>query len=202
MSQNTVIVPSGGIVSGLTMAIDINAALDSVRTCWSGASAPSADTPEEGQLWLDTSVAGYITLRQYDGGSWVGIWTVNTTTHSIVTGVAGQRTAVADAGYSATIYDRTIAYTSITATRAVALPTAASYPAGITLRVVDESGQCSSTLALTLTPNGADVIKGPPGQGLSVTLPYGYIAIESNGTNQWTVVGASPVASIPGGGGF
>ena len=86
MSQSTVVLPVSGVVSGVTMATDMNAALDSLRTSFTGASAPSADTPTEGQLWLDTSFVGggnLPILRQYDGSAWIAIGVLDTTAHLI-----------------------------------------------------------------------------------------------------------------------
>jgi microcystin-dependent protein len=78
MSQGSVVVPTSGTVSGLTMANDINAALDAIRTCWAGGSAPAADTPEEGQLWLNTSTT-LPTLNQYTGSGWAPVAVIDTT---------------------------------------------------------------------------------------------------------------------------
>lgn len=87
MSQATVVLPTSGVVSGLTFATDINAALDSLRTSFTGASAPSADTPEEGQWWLDTSNVGgggFPIIREYDGSAWIAIGVLDTTSHTIL----------------------------------------------------------------------------------------------------------------------
>lgn len=85
MSQGSVILPVTGIHSGLELANDINAALDALRTAHSGSSPPSADTPEEGQFWLDTSNVGGGDLpivRQYDGTDWVSVWVLDTALHT------------------------------------------------------------------------------------------------------------------------
>ncbi len=100
--------------------------------------------------------------------------------------VTNARTAVADAAYSALTTDRMIAYTSITAARAVALPSATSLPTGTRLLVVDESGNCSATLTITLNRAGSDTINGAT--SVAINVAYGYVAIESNGSNAWTVI--------------
>jgi Major tropism determinant N-terminal domain len=100
--------------------------------------------------------------------------------------VTNARTAVADAAYSALTTDRMIAYTSITAARAVALSLAASFPTGTRLLVVDESGNCSATLTITLNRAGSDTINGAT--SVAINVAYGYVAIESNGSNAWTVI--------------
>lgn len=90
MSQNSVIMPTSGIVSGVTMAQDINSGFDSIRTMYSGASAPSADTPEEGQLWLDSGTStAYKILRIYDGAQWLARAYLDDTNHIYLPPVGG-----------------------------------------------------------------------------------------------------------------
>lgn len=81
MSQNSIVLPTTGTVSGLTLANDINAALDTLLTNNSGASAPSS--PELGQMWINTTSATFPTVERYTGAGWVvegvidvanGIW--------------------------------------------------------------------------------------------------------------------------------
>lgn len=81
MSQNQIVLPTTGTVSGLTMTQDTNAALDTLNTKWSGSSAPSS--PEQYQDWLDTSTSPP-TLRIYDGSQWVAVAQIDTTNHKIV----------------------------------------------------------------------------------------------------------------------
>ena len=99
---------------------------------------------------------------------------------------ANQRTAVSDAAYSALTTDRLIAYTAITAARVVSLPTASSYGLGQRLTVVDESGACSATNSITLARAGSDTINGAA--GAIIAAGYGYIELESNGSNAWTII--------------
>jgi len=70
MSQGSVIIPTSGVVSGVTMATDINTALDALRSSNSGGSAPGTDSPIGGQLWWDTSVTPPV-LRIFDGSDWL-----------------------------------------------------------------------------------------------------------------------------------
>lgn len=64
-------------------------------------------------------------------------------------GLKQNRTAVSDAAYSLLKTDYLIAYTSITASRAVTLPTAASV-AGQHFVIKDESGSASGTIKITI----------------------------------------------------
>ena len=126
-----------------------------------------------------------------DGSSWTTGIEIDAATGA--PSFANQRTAISDAAYSALPTDRLLAYTALTAARVVSLPSAASYPAGARLTVVDESGSCSATNTITLACAGSDAING--GSSEAVSAAYGYVAIESNGSNRWTIVDA------PGGGG-
>lgn len=95
---------------------------------------------------------------------------------------------VADAAHSVAATDRTIGYTSITATRSVSLPAASSFPVGTPLLVVDHSGSCGPTKMIVVTPAGSDDINGSA-NSYSIALAFGWVELESNGSNGWTIVG-------------
>lgn len=103
--------------------------------------------------------------------------------------VTNTRTQVSDANYTALVSDRMIAYTAMTAARAVTLPAASAYPTGTRLIVVDESGACSATNTITLARVGSDTINGTTGAVISTA--YGCIAVESNGADKWTITDQS-----------
>ena len=100
--------------------------------------------------------------------------------------VTNTRTAVSDAAYAVLTTDRMIAYTALTAARIVTLPAASAYPTGTRLLVVDESGNASGANTITLNRAGSDTIDGAASAAINV--PYGFIGIESNGSNAWTVI--------------
>src|SRR5271166_4130912 len=108
------------------------------------------------------------------------------------------RTAVADAAYTVLTSDRMVAYTSLSAARAVALPAASAYPTGTPLTIIDESGSCSATNTITVNRAGSDTINGATSAVLATA--YGHLAIESNGSSKWTIVDQSggPLAPAPG----
>ncbi len=108
--------------------------------------------------------------------------------------ITNTRTSVADAAYSALATDRMIAYTALTAARAVALPAANAFPTGTRLIVVDETGICSSSLTITLNRAGADTINGAT--SLVLNAAYAFAAIESNGSNAWTVLDQGFVSTL------
>ncbi len=106
------------------------------------------------------------------------------------------RTAVSDAAYSALITDRMIAYIAISASRTVSLPAAAAFPAGTPLWIVDESGSVTATNTIVAARAGSDTIDGAT--SATISAAYGAMAIESNGSNAWTVIEQSltPLADI------
>jgi len=107
--------------------------------------------------------------------------------------VANARTAVVDASYAALPSDRTIAYTSLTAARTLTLPAASAYPTGTSLLIVDESGACSPTNAITLAAQGSDTIAGAFASAIATA--HGFVALQSNGVSQWTMVGGVAAAT-------
>jgi len=96
MSQATTILPTAGVVSGLTFATTANGAFDALRTMFQGASAPAADAPEQGQLWLDTSVSPNI-CKQYDGTNWVIRGWIDNTNHNFIPLIGGGAATIASA---------------------------------------------------------------------------------------------------------
>jgi polygalacturonase len=93
-----------------------------------------------------------------------------------------RRTTVADTSYTMTTADRTVAYTSLTAARVPTLPSV-SAAAGMAFTVKDESGSCSVTSTLTITP-ASGTIDGA--STLVLATPYASATLYSDGTN-WRV---------------
>ena len=114
--------------------------------------------------------------------------------------ITNTRTAVSDANYTALTTDRLIAYTAITAARVVTLPAASAYPKGTQLLIVDESGSVSSTSTITVNRAGSDTIDGAT--SAVIAAAYGYLELESNGSNAWTIVGLPNGAFAPNGAGL
>ena len=140
-------------------------------------------TPAQGECVVDTTNNR---LCVGDGSTANG-WALAKLTE--VTNTA-HRTAVADAAYTATTADRIIAYTSITAARAVSLPAASAFPVGTPLWVVDESGAVTGTNYIAINRNGSDTINGA--SSVALTGPYQAVAIESNGSNGWGIIAGIP----------
>lgn len=94
-------------------------------------------------------------------------------------GVAFGRTTVADANYTVLLTDRHISYTSITAARVLTLPSV-SAASGQRFTVKDESGSCSGTFTITVTP-ASGTIDGAANKVLNSA--YATVTVYSNGTN-------------------
>jgi hypothetical protein len=103
-----------------------------------------------------------------------------------------QVTLIADANYTVQQGDLTVAYSSITAPRVIALPLANAYPSGQRLTIIDFSGSCTGTNNIAVARAGADLINGATSQ--SITQAYGYLAFVSDGVSKWTIVDSSVVS--------
>lgn len=104
------------------------------------------------------------------------------------------RQPVADANYAVSANVGVVAYTAITAPRTVTLPAANSFEPGALLRVVDESGECSATITITLARAGTDTING--GASAAVAGAFGFVELMSNGSNAWTIVSIDLASAI------
>lgn len=74
MSQNSLTLPTSGVVSGLQMTQNTNNALDTLNTLASGPTAPSS--PEAGQLWHDTT-NNLVKIRSLDNTTWIPFLQLN-----------------------------------------------------------------------------------------------------------------------------
>jgi hypothetical protein len=100
--------------------------------------------------------------------------------------ITNSRTAVSDAAYTVLTTDRMVTYIALTAARAVSLPAASSFPTGTPLRIVDETGNCTSIISITVTPNGTEDINGVNGS-VVLNQAYASIELESSGSG-WTII--------------
>lgn len=146
----------------------------------------AAFTPAQGETVVDTN---YFRLYVGDGAT-AGGWAA----------ARAQRTAVSNAGYTALGTDRIVAYTTLSAAQTVTLPAAASFPPGERLMVIDESGACSTTNTITVTAAGTDKINGAA--SVPISLAFGFLALESNGSNAWAITDSFMAAQAPHGAGI
>ena len=142
------------------------------------ASQVAAFTGAQGETVMDTTNNRLVVSDGSTAGGWPAAKLVEVITNG--------RTPVSDAAYSALTTDRMIAYTALSAARVVSLPPASVYPTGTRLLIVDETGNCSTTKTLTISPNGSDVIDGATSAVINVA--YGFIGVESNQSGEWTTV--------------
>lgn len=97
--QGSVCMPTSGTVSGLTFAQDVNAALQALITSNNGGTAPSnacGGAPQQGQLWLDTSVTPEV-WRMYDDTGWEVIGYTDDATQIWTPPVGGGASSLASA---------------------------------------------------------------------------------------------------------
>jgi hypothetical protein len=152
-----------------------------------GSSAQVASfTGAQGEMVVDTTNNRVVVQDGSTAGGWPAAKLTEVQTNT--------RTQVSDGNYTAQTTDRLVAYITITAARTVSLPAASTFPGGSRLLVVDESGGCSATNTITLAANGSDLVDGAA--SALIQSAYGYMAVESNTFNKWTIVDVTPA---PGG---
>ena len=102
--------------------------------------------------------------------------------------------SIADSNYTALTVDRNISYTSLSSSRTVTLPSASLFPVGTVLSIYDTIGGCSSSILLNIIRSGSDLINGVT--GISLSTPYSFIDLISDGTSRWNVVGGSNTSKL------
>lgn len=95
-----------------------------------------------------------------------------------------QRTAIADAAYTALATDHRICFTSISAARVVTVPAAASSNKGQEYFIKDESGSASGANTIAVAP-ASGTIDGVASK-VVVNAAYGFTRVYSNGTAWFT----------------
>ena len=138
----------------------------------------AAFTPAQGEIVVDTTNNRMIVG---DGATAGGFAAAKLSEVAI-----SARRAVADASTTITSTDRLIAYVSLTASRTVSLPAASAYPATALLRIVDESGNCSSSNTITIDSSGSDTINGA--SSFVMNGPYTSVLLECDGVSKWTLL--------------
>jgi hypothetical protein len=138
----------------------------------------AAFTGAQGETVMDTTNNRLVVNDGTTVGGWPAAKLSEVQTNS--------RTGVSDAAYAVLTTDRMVAYTALTAARVVSLPAASSFPTGTPLIIVDESGNCTALISITVTPNGTDDINGVNGSAV-LNQAYGSITLESSGSG-WTIL--------------
>ena len=141
-------------------------------------------TGQQGEPTVDTTNNRIVVHDQVTPGGWPAAKLAETVTNTYQ--------SVTNTGYTVSATDRTVAYASISGPQTVTLCAASAFPTGTRLLVFDASGSCSATSTITLSRAGSDTINGSATWILSAA--YSYAALESNGTNAWTVVDQPPTS--------
>ncbi len=183
MSQNAIAITTTPPLPGVTLVSALNAALDTLNTSWSGSSAPSS--PSTGQMWLDTSVAGTITIKRYSGSAWVVQGVVDATNGLLLNPIGGGTASLAS---GSTTDLGSVAQTAINVTGTTTITSfGTNVPTG-QIKVLRFSG------ALTLTHNATSLIL--PG-GASITTAAGDVAVmQSEGSGNYRCVSFQRAASL------
>lgn len=94
-------------------------------------------------------------------------------------------TSFADTDYSVNPADIIVNQTAtMTAPRAVTLPSAASVPAGYAIIIQDNSGTVNSVQTVTINRSGTDTINGSVDPRI-LSTPYGVVKFTSDGATNW-----------------
>ncbi|MCW2283380.1 hypothetical protein M2323_001206 [Rhodoblastus acidophilus] len=149
----------------------------------------AAFTGAQGELIVDTTNNR---LTVHDGVT-PGGWPLAKLS-DVGAGTLTTRSTVADANYVIVTTDRMIGISALSASRTLTLPSAASFPIGVTLGVFDESGAASSTITATIAASGSDKIDGAT--SVAINSPYGFVQLQSDGSAKWTLVSRA-ASSLP-----
>lgn len=187
-SQNALVSPTTGTVSGLQLTNNYNNALDSLNTGNSGATAPSnqlTGTPSLGNIWIN-STSGPFPWQVHDGVGWrTPFWidAVNGMTNVKIGGGAG---SIASAGTVDLCGSAAAPLAYLTITGSTAITSFGSTCKQGHIKIVTFSG------ALTLTYNATSMII--PGAANVLTSAGDQAVMVSLGSGSWQVVAYTPVS--------
>lgn len=99
---------------------------------------------------------------------------------------AYKRTVVSDVSYSALNTDIVIEYDTLTASRTITLPAASTCVAGRPITIVDASGSCSASQAISIALTGSDSFVGFSGN-LRLTRTGRALQLIPTDANSWIV---------------
>ncbi len=188
MSQNAIIQSTAAVVSGATAFGNVNNAMGTLNTGWSGSSAPSipADSiPQTGQYWLDTSVANQISVNRYTGSAWVTESVIDTS-GGLYLGKIGGGTANVASASTANLGSVPQNFVNITGTTTIT-SFGSSVPAG-QAKFVKFAG------ILTLTYNATSLKM--PGSASITTAAGDWLIAVSSGSGNWEVISYFRAASM------
>jgi hypothetical protein len=180
MSQAPTQLPNTGVVSGLAVINDVNAAFAAVQTMNSGDEAPAnsvGGAAVAGQLWADTSSAGFMVVKIYDGTEWLTLGVLDTTQHIWIPPTGGDIRSLA----SASAVDLGVAEQSaITISGTTTITSFGSSAPKGAIKFLTFSG------VLTLTYNATSLIV--PGAANIATAAGDTAIVEHLGSGNWRVI--------------
>lgn len=107
--------------------------------------------------------------------------------HSLGTRLQMNRVTFSNVAYAASAASVVIAQVgTMSASRAVTLPSASSYGGGNVIIVVDESGTVTVTNTIVCTRSGSDTINGATTS--TIVTAYGIRMLMSDGVSKWTIM--------------
>jgi len=186
-SQNALLSPTTGTVSGLQLTNNYNSALDSLNTANSGATAPTnqlSGSASLGNWWLNLTSAPY-PLGMNDGSSnWPAIGWLDPTAHAWNVQIGGGAATLASAS-TVDLCSTPRNYLTISGTTTIT-SFGATCPAGV-VKLVTFSG------ALILTYNATSLII-PGANNISPTVPGDQATLVSLGSGNWQVASYTPAS--------
>lgn len=185
-SQNALLSPTTGTVSGLQLTNNYNSALDSLNTANSGASAPVnqlSGVPSLGNWWLNTTLAPY-PLGMYDGANWAPLANIDPTAHAWNVQIGGGA-ATLSSGPTVDLCSTARNYLTISGTTTIT-SFGSSCPAGVA-KLVTFSG------ILQITYNATSLII-PGAASIPATAPGDQALLVSLGSGNWQVMMYQPAS--------
>lgn len=172
--------------SGLALMNNYNSAFAAVASCNSGNSAPAnlQAGAVAGMCWADTSLAGYIIMRDYDGVSWVERYRLDLANH-VVAAPLGTGIGSLPAATTVDLCSTPRSSVTITGTVPITAFGGSCVQQGV-LKVLNFTGNA------TLTYNATSLVL--PGVG-NVTTAAGDTAIAQYlGSGNWRVISYQPAS--------
>jgi microcystin-dependent protein len=186
-SQNSLLSPTTGTVSGLQLTNNYNNALDSVNTANSGASAPTnqlSGSASLGNWWLNTTAAPF-PLGMNDGSAnWLTLAWLDNSAHAWNVQIGGGAATLASAS-TVDLCSTARNYLTISGTTTIT-SFGSTCPVGV-VKLVTFSG------ALTLTYNATSLII-PGAAPVSPTSPGDQATLVSLGSGNWQVASYTPAS--------
>lgn len=185
-SQNALMSPTTGTVSGLQLTNNYNNALDSLNTFNSGTTAPTnqlSGSPSLGNRWIDTTASPY-PVHVYDGANWLTPYFIDATNHYTDVKIGGGVATIASASTVDLCSGVPQNYITISGTTTV-ISFGGTCGAGA-VKIVTFSGILTLTYNATslIIPGGANVITSAGDQAVVVAL----------GSGNWQVISYTPAS--------